>query len=286
MGYIDLHTHSNCSDGSMTPSELVAHAASRGLKAIALSDHDTVAGIDEALEAGKKYGIEVVPAIEFSVQSATETHILGYYIDHKSPVLKEALEQINSVRYQRTLNTCNKLRELGFDVTIEEALAIAPSGLIGRAHFARILAEKGYTSSVKEGFDKYLANGRPAYDSTQYLTAEMAVELIDKLGGVSFVAHPHLIRLDDATLRSFLVELKAKGLCGIEGYYNEYTPEMQDYFQSLAKELGLEISGGTDYHAKMKPHIEIGIGQSDMAIPYSALENIKRVVNQKFGKNL
>ncbi|MBE6692158.1 MAG: PHP domain-containing protein [Ruminococcaceae bacterium] len=281
MKLIDLHTHSNCSDGSMTPSELVAHAAERGLTAIALSDHDTIAGIDEAMEAGKRFGVEVVPAIEFSVQSETETHILGFYIDHKSQLIKDALEQINSVRYQRTVNTCNKLRELGFDVTMEEALAIAPSGIIGRAHFARILAEKGYTQSVKEGFDKYLANGRPAYDGTQYLTAADAVKLINDLGGVSFVAHPHLIRLDDTKLRDFLLQLKGCGLCGIEGYYNEYTPEMQDYFQNLAVDLGLEICGGTDYHAKMKPHIEIGIGQGNMQIPYSVLENIKRIVAEK-----
>ncbi len=281
MKLIDLHTHSNCSDGSMTPTELVAHAAERGLAAIALSDHDTIAGIDEAIEAGKRFGVEIVPAIEFSVQSETETHILGFYIDHKSQLIKDALEKINSVRYQRTVNTCNKLRELGFDVTMEEAMAIAPSGIIGRAHFARILVEKGYTQSVKEGFDKYLANGRPAYDGTQYLTAPDAVKLINDLGGVSFVAHPHLIRLDDAELRDFLVQLKSCGLCGIEGYYNEYTPEMQDYFQKLAVDLGLEICGGTDYHAKMKPHIEIGIGQGDMQIPYSVLENIKRIVAEK-----
>ena len=276
-GYIDLHTHSNCSDGSMTPTELVAHAASRGLKAIALSDHDTVAGIDEAIKAGEEYGVEIVPAIEFSVQSDTETHILGFFIDHKHPKLFEALENINKVRWERTVNTCNNLRNLGFDVTIEEALELAPSGLIGRAHFAKILANKGYTSSVKEGFDKYLANGKPAYDGTQYLTAADAVKLIREIGGLSFVAHPHLIRLDDAKIREFLTELKNEGLCGIEGYYNEYSEEMQVYFQSVAKELGLEICGGTDYHAKMKPHIEIGIGQGNMEIPYAVLERIKQI---------
>lgn len=281
MSFIDLHTHSNCSDGSMTPTELVAHAAERGLKAIALSDHDTVAGIDEALEAGKRYGVEIVPAIEFSVQSDTETHILGFYIDHKCERLREALENINKVRRQRTVNTCENLQKLGFEVSMEEALRIAPSGLIGRAHFARILMEKGYTKSVKEGFEKYLANGRPAYDGTQYLTAEMAVKLIEDIGGVSFVAHPHLIRLGDEKLRAFLVKLKGYGLCGIEGYYNEYTPEMQEYFHNLARELGLEISGGTDYHAKMKPHIEIGIGQDNMQIPYSVLENIKNIISEK-----
>ncbi len=279
--YIDLHTHSNCSDGSMTPSELVKHAAEKGIKAIALSDHDTVAGIDEAVKAGQQYGVEVVPAIEFSVQSDTETHILGFYIDHKSPLLSKTLEKINEVRWQRTVNTCEKLRGLGFDVTLDEALEIAPSGLIGRAHFARLLVEKGYTASVKEGFDKYLANGRPAYDGTQYLTAVDAVKLIDDLGGVSFVAHPHLIRLEDRALRKLLIELKAVGLCGIEGYYNEYTPEMQDYFQNLALELGMEICGGTDFHAKMKPHIEIGIGQGNMHVPYSVLANIKSIISNK-----
>lgn len=281
MKTIDLHTHSNCSDGSMTPRELVKHAASRGVSAIALSDHDTVAGIDEAIEAGKEYGVEIVPAIEFSVQSATETHILGFYIDHKSDILSEALKKINAVRWQRTVNTCENLQKLGFDVTMDEALAIAPSGLIGRAHFARILMEKGYVASVKEGFEKYLANGRPAYDGTQALTAKEAVELINSIGGVAFVAHPHLIRLDDKELRSFLLSLKEAGLTGIEGYYNEYTPEMQDYFQGLAKELGLEICGGTDFHARMKPHIEIGIGQGNMQIPYEVLENIKNIVSAK-----
>ncbi len=280
MKYIDLHTHSNCSDGSMTPRELVYHAASKGISAIALSDHDTVSGIDEAMIAGKECGVEVVPAIEFSVQSETETHILGFYIDHKSPILAEALENINSVRRERTENTCKKLRELGFDVTVEEALEIAPAGIVGRAHFARLLVDKGYTQSVKEGFDKYLANGRPAYDGTQYLSAEDAVKLINELGGLSFVAHPHLIRLNDSQLRDFLKKLKNFGLCGIEGYYNEYTPEMQDYFQNLAKELELEICGGTDFHAKMKPHIEIGIGQGNMAIPYSVLENIKKILSK------
>lgn len=285
MELIDLHTHSNKSDGSMTPTELVAHAAARGLKAIALSDHDTTEGIDEALEAGKKYGVEVVPAIEFSVASDTETHILGFYIDYKSDLMKNVLESIFRVRRERIENTCKKLRALGFDVTMEEALKIAPTGIIGRAHFARIMMDKGYISSVREGFDKYLANGRPAYDGTQYLTAKQAVELINDLGGVSFVAHPHLIRLSDPDLRAFLKELKAYGLSGIEGYYNEYTPEMQTYFQSLARELGLAVSGGSDFHAKMKPHIEIGIGQGNMEIPYSVLENIKKLVAEKRRKD-
>ena len=272
---IDLHTHSTCSDGSMSPRELVRHAANKGLAAIALSDHDSVSGVKDAMDEGKKVGVEVVPAIELSVQSETETHILGYYIDIDHPLLKEALDSVMDARNRRTLNTCQKLNDLGFNVTMEEAYSIAPSGLIGRAHFARIMMEKGYISSVKEGFDKWLGVGKPAYDGSQALTARQAVELIKNIGGYSYVAHPHLIRISDDELRAFLTDLKKYGLCGIEGYYNEYTPEMQEKFQSMAKELGLKISGGTDFHAKMKPHIEIGIGQGNMKIPYSVLENIR-----------
>ena len=279
---IDLHTHSTCSDGSMTPTELVDHAAECGLAAIALSDHDSVAGVKEAMAEGLRVGVEVVPAIEFSVQSDTETHILGYYIDIDHPLLRRTLDSVTYTRNVRIENTCRKLNELGFEVTMDEARAIAPSGIIGRAHFARIMVDKGYISSVKEGFDKWLGVGKPAFDGTQALTAHEAVKLIKDIGGYSFVAHPHLIRLSDEKLREFLTDLKLNGLDGIEGYYNEYTPEMQDYFQNLAKELGLKISGGTDYHAKMKPHIEIGIGQGGMKIPYSVLEQIRGdVKNEK-----
>ena len=135
--------------------------------------------------------------------------------------------------------------------------------------------DKGLVPSVKEAFDKYLANGRPAYCGHQAITAEEAIDLIHKAGGIAFVAHLHLIRLSDEELRAFLTRLKAAGLDGIEGYYTEYTPEMQEKFQALARELDLQISGGTDFHAAMKPHIAIGRGTGELRIPYSVLENLK-----------
>lgn len=273
--FIDLHTHSIKSDGSMTPAEVVREAKRAGLTAIALSDHDTVEGVREAMEEGKRIGVEVVPAIEFSVQSDTETHILAYYLDIDNPKLTKILEECKEVREQRNAESCRKLNELGFDVTMEEARAIAPNGIIGRAHFARLLMDKGYTKSVKEGFKLYLENGKYAYSGIQRLEAEETVKLIKECGGLSFVAHLHLIKLDDDTLRSFLTRLKGVGLNGVEGYYTEYTPEMQEKYQNMAKELGLMISGGTDFHAQMKPHISIGTGLGNMKIPYSVLENIK-----------
>lgn len=273
--YIDLHTHSLKSDGSMTPTEVVAEAKKAGLAAIALSDHDTIDGVREAIDAGKKLGVEVIPAIEMSVQSKTETHILGYFIDIENPDLLRMLKEVVDLRIERNHVTCQRLNELGFDITLEEVRALAPNNFVGRAHFARVMMDKGYISSVKEGFDKYMSVGKYAYCEKQRLTAREAIELISKCGGISFLAHPHLTKLPDDELKAFLAELKSYGLCGLEGYYTDYTPEMQEKYQSMAKEMGLMISGGTDFHAAMKPHISIGTGLGNMKIPYSVIENMK-----------
>lgn len=275
--YIDLHTHSLKSDGSMTPAEVVREAKKAGLAAIALTDHDTVDGISEAVSEGEKIGVEVIPAIEFSVLSETETHILGYYIDPENPELKKTLGEVVELRLERNCVTCRRLNELGFDITLDEVKAIAPNNFIGRAHFARVLLDKGYIKSVKEGFDKYMSVGKYAYCEKQRLSARDAIELIKKCGGLSFLAHPHLTKLPDDELMKFLIELKGCGLCGLEGYYTDYTPEMQEKYQGMARRLGLAISGGTDFHAAMKPHISIGTGLGNMKIPYSVLEEIKKL---------
>lgn len=279
--YIDLHTHSVMSDGSMTPTEVVRHAKKNGLTAIALTDHDSIDGVREAMEEGERIGIEVIPAIEFSVRAKTETHILGYFIDIENRELLDTLEDIRRVRKQRTVETCQKLNELGFDVTVEEALAMAPAGIVGRAHFAKLLVDKGYTSSVKEGFELYLNNGKPAYSSKQLLLRVDAVKLIKKAGGLSFVAHLHLCRFNDNDLIEFLSKLRWNGLDGIEGYYTDYTPELQEKYFGIAKLLSLAISGGTDFHADMKPHIHIGTGLGNMKIPYSVLEDMKALLKSK-----
>lgn len=273
---IDLHTHSTSSDGSMTPAELVKHAAQNGLAAIALTDHDTVSGVEEAVRAGERYGVEVVPAIEFSVKSETETHILGFFIDIHNPVLQGILSEIIEKRIERNVMTARLLQNLGFDVTLEEAKSLAPGGIVGRAHFARVMLNKGYVSSVKEAFEKYLSSGKPAYFGNQKLEAKTAIEAIHSAGGVAFLAHPHLIKISDERLENFLDELYSYGLDGLEGYYTDYDGEMQAKFQAMAKRHGLKISGGTDFHAAMKPHIAIGRGLGNMAIPYSVLEEIKQ----------
>ena len=279
-GCVDLHTHSNCSDGSMSPSELVLHAAKNGLAAIALTDHDTVSGIKEAVAKGEECGTEVVPAIEFSARSETLTHILGFYIDVDNEKITAILDEIVARRRERNVMTAKLLQELGFDVSLEEAAAIAPGGIIGRAHFAKLLMDKGYTSSVKESFEKYLAVGKPAYFTNQKLEAKRIIETIHDAGGVAFLAHPHQMKMGDR-LESYVKELVSYGLDGMEGYYSEYDEKMQAEYQAMASRYGLALSGGTDFHGDMKPHISIGTGLGNMAVPYSVLENIKRMVGRQ-----
>ncbi|MBQ4542879.1 MAG: PHP domain-containing protein [Clostridia bacterium] len=276
MGLIDLHTHSLCSDGAQPPADVVRTAKAAGLSAIALSDHDCVDGVPEAMEEGKKLGIEVVPAVELSAQSDTELHILGYFIDIHNKKLKDAMEYALQVRVERQFESCRKLQEQGFDITIDEVKAEAHGNpVICRAHIAQIMVRKGYAQSVKDAFSKYLSVGCYAYSNREALTGPEAVSLIREAGGIAVAAHLHLIKLPDEQLREYLKTLIPYGLNGVEGYYTDYTPDMEVRYRSMAKELGLVISGGTDYHGANKPHIAIGKGRGELEIPYSVLEGIK-----------
>lgn len=277
---IDLHTHTCCSDGSMTPTELVKHACEKGLSAIAVTDHDTISGIEEAIEAGKKYNIEVVPGVEFSSQSRSQVHVLGYYIDIKSPSLLKVFAEQQEERIISNRKYLKVLMEHGFPITDEDVKKVAPHGGVGRAHYAKIMMEHGWVSSVKEAFDLYLGVGMPCYIEREVITPERAIEIIHNAGGLAFFAHPHQTKLPWNELHDFICHLKNHGLDGIEGYYSEYTPEMHTRFMSTAKELDLLISGGSDFHAEMKPHIQIGVGMGNLSIPYSVLENIKASLNQ------
>ena len=278
---IDLHCHSNKSDGSMTPAELVEHAKKSSLTAIALSDHDTTSGLDEAISAANNLSIELIPAIELSVSSITETHILGYFIDYKSDIMRSELAKSLEFRRKRNEETAEMLASLGMDISCDEVYSSFESDIIGRAHFAYLMVKKGYVSSVKEGFDRYLSNNRPAYSSLQYFSPEGAIDLIHRSGGIAFAAHLHQMRLDDDKLFSYLSYLKEAGLDGIEGYYTEYTPEMGIKFRAMANKLDFVLSGGTDFHAKMKPQISIGRGYGDLEIDYSILDAMKEYHRQR-----
>lgn len=273
MEYIDLHTHSHHSDGSMTPDGLVKLAKDSGLKAIALTDHDTFDGVAEAVEAGKQYDVEVIPGIEFSVVSTGETHILGYGIDITEKEINTAVEKAKELRLINNQRTAKALQKLGFNITVADARNISPIGNLGRAHFAKVMELKGYVSSVKEAFDLYLQKGKPAYNSLRLLEAEEAIRLIHGAGGKAFLAHLHLTK-KGGKLEEYVKELKGYGLDGIEGYYTEYDEAMEAEYRALAKKYGLSLSGGTDFHGSNKPHIKLGVGYGNLKIPYSLLDNI------------
>ena len=284
MKRIDLHTHSLCSDGAQTPADVVRTAKEAGLSAIALSDHDCISGVQEAIDTGNALGVEVIPAVELSAQSDTELHILGYFVDIHNKKLQDTMAYALQVRDERQEETCRKLNEQGFAITMEEAREEAHGNpVLCRAHFAQIMVRKGYAESVKDAFARYLSVGCYAYSNRQALTGPEAVSLIREAGGIAVAAHLHLIKKPDEELRQYLKALIPYGLDGVEGYYTDYTPDMEQRYQAMAKELGLVISGGTDYHGANKPHIAIGKGRGNLEIPYCVLEGLRKRHQEIFG---
>ena len=276
MKKIDLHTHTNCSDGSMTPTELMRHAKEVGLAAIALTDHDTLAGLEEAEGEAARLGVEFVPGVEFSTEANSQVHILGYYIDRDNKELLAVFRELREERKRTHALYLEKLAEYGFPLDNEELKKAVPSGNLGRAHYARMMVEKGYVGSVKEAFDNYLRVGGPCYIRRDVPHPREAIRLIHNAGGAAFFAHPHQTKLSDEGIFALMKELADAGLDGVEGYYSEYDEQMGEKFRKMASDLGLLLSGGSDYHAKMKPHIELGSGiNGNLTVPYELLEGIK-----------
>ena len=282
---IDLHAHSNCSDGSLSPSEFVVHAKECGLAAVALTDHDGIDGIDEALAKAEEVGIELIPGIEFSVVADTEIHMVGLFIDHKNETLVNLVNRIKEQRTERMKDICARLQALGFDVTFEDAKRLtAKDDYVGRPHIAAVLLEKGYTSYYKEAFEKYIGHGKPAYSPRTAPTAAEAIGAINAAGGLAFWAHLNQTGYPDEVIREKLKEFKSYGLYGIEGYYSEYTPDMIRRYRALATEAHLAFSGGSDFHGDAKKGLEMGTGYGELCIPCHVLANLKAAKKQKSGE--
>ncbi|MCR4990917.1 MAG: Cof-type HAD-IIB family hydrolase [Lachnospiraceae bacterium] len=285
MKTVDLHTHSTASDGTLSPSELVEYAASKGLLAIALTDHDTVSGLDEALKKAEELranGIdfELIPGIELSsAYEGKEIHIVGLYIDHNSDYLKSRLAHFVINRQKRNEQLCKLLVQKGMPVTLEELNEEFGNSVITRAHYAKLLMKKGYVSSVKEGFDRYLGDDKPCFVKRRKITPMRAVEIIRKSGGFPVFAHPVLAGMSKSRLDELTARLKASGLCGIEAIYGTYDPSDERDIRALAQKYDLAISGGSDFHGQNKAHIEIGIGTGKMFMPSEHLDNIKSIYN-------
>lgn len=278
---IDLHAHTTASDGSLTPAELVRHAKAAGLAAVAITDHDTVSGVADALCKGRECGITVLPGVEISVNFKPEMHILGYFHEHQYTAVSQSLEELRENREIRNPKIVKKLSELGFDISLEEAAAEAGGNIIGRPHIAKAMVKKGYVTSTEEAFEKYLASGRPAYVKKDKLTPEQGIELINSAGGIAVLAHPLFLGMEYSALDRLAGELKELGLGGIEAYYVEHTRRDTGVLLRLALRHGLLVTGGSDFHGSFKPGIELGTGRGSLAVPYELLEKLTAAIKKK-----
>jgi predicted metal-dependent phosphoesterase TrpH len=262
----DFHTHSSASDGADAPAELVARARQRGLAVLALTDHDTTFGLPEALAAGRTQQLRVVPGIELSTAVPRgELHILGYGIDPDHAELQQTLAELRSASARRLLDMLDRLRALGMDVPDSAIARDDDARSVGRPHVARAMVARGYASSIRDAFNRFLGDGRPAYVPKDKLAPRAAIRLIRRAGGLAFMAHPGT--LPDFEAR--LPELMDAGLVGMEAYYGEYDDALRAHLVSVATRLGLLISGGSDYHGE---HFKSGRELGAVTIPVPIIE--------------
>lgn len=275
-GYIDLHCHSTKSDGTFTPTQLVQYAIKKGLSAIALTDHDNVSGIPEAVEAAKGTDLEVVPGIEFSTEyCGSDVHIVGLYFDWQDPDFQSQCEEFVNERVRRNKKMARLLCEAGFDMPYEKIEAAYPGSVLTRAHFASYMMEKGYVKDRNEAFSKYIGEDCPYFVPRDKISPEKAISFTLKFHGFAILAHPFQYNLGDEGLETLIKRLKAAGLGGIEAYYNNHTPAQTEEIKALAEKYDLLLSGGSDFHGENKPGLDLGTGYGGLQVPAELLTAIK-----------
>ncbi|MFC1901133.1 PHP domain-containing protein [Chloroflexota bacterium] len=276
MSEVDLHIHSSESDGKYSPADIVCKAAGAGLKVIALADHDTISGIPSALEAAAEFpGLKFIPGVEISTDVPTgEVHMLGYFLDYTHKELLEKLENMRNSRQGRAQEMVKKLADLGMPVEWERVLELAGTGSVGRPHIAQAMLEKGYISTLKEAFNKYMAWGGPAYVKREKLAPSEAMGLILRANGLPVLAHPLTVNDHE----SLIAELTADGLAGIEAYYGEYADEEIKRLVNLADKHGLIVTGGSDYHG-LDDNAEVMLGGAP--VPMEAAEKLISLAEER-----
>ena len=276
MKTIDLHTHTTASDGTYSPTQLVGLAAKNGLAAIAITDHDTTAGIGEALAAGKKKDIRIIPGIEISSQyDELEIHLVGLFIHPEDDNLLSWLSELRIHRDKRNEEMLDKLNSLGLQLDMKGLTEISRGGTVTRAHFAALMLKKGYVGSTNEAFDRYIGAGCKAYVPRKLPSCQQSIEMINSCGGIAVMAHPLLYKISRAFLKIMATELKKDGLCGIEAYYTTHSAADTRYITELADDLGLLLSGGSDFHGDNKKGLELGTGYGKLAVPYEILDKLE-----------
>lgn len=268
MDKIDMHVHTTASDGTRTPLECVSLAAMAGLKAIAITDHDTMAGIREAGEAGELLGVSIIPGIEISSDyQGRDVHVLGYFLREDAPELMEYQNWVQQVRRGRNEKIVEKLQRKGIDISMEELEEQYPGAVLGRPQIARRLMELGVTNTVEEGFRRYLSKGRSCYVERERIPFQDAARLIKKCGGVAVLAHPLQYGFDRGALDTLAKTAQQAGFSGIEIYYTGYTQKDVEKLFDLAEKYALLPTGGSDFHGDNKPGVSIGTGDGKLVVP-------------------
>ena len=268
-GRADLHTHTTYSDGALSPYDLIKKAKSVGLTTISITDHDTINGLDEAIEIGKEFDVEVIPGVELSANlKEMEVHILGYFFDYRSRTLLDTLSIFREERLKRAERIVHKLNGMNIPLRMESVLANSSGGSVGRPHIATALVNEGHAESYKQAFSKYIGDGRPAFEKKAEFSPAETVRLIAEAGGLSFLAHPGRW-MEDA----LLLQLIKTGLDGIEVIHPSHSPERVDYYRGIVNEYCLLECGGSDFHGGMKGDDHL-FGQ--VGIPLSTVDVMRR----------
>nr|WP_317359220.1 PHP domain-containing protein [uncultured Tyzzerella sp.] len=275
---IDLHTHSTYSDGTYSPQELITLAYEKGLKAIAITDHDTIDGINYAKDRAKELNIELINGIEFSADyKGIEIHILGYFLDITNKNLLALLKELEKTREKRNLELIEKLNNIGVNISLDYVKSLSSYGLITKAHFATALLKKGYVKNRNEAFSLYLGKGKPAYVQRVLISYKEAINFILDAKGIPVLAHPIIYKMSEKDLDIAIKDLKNNGLCGIECYYPSNTLNQTNFLICLAKKYNLKITGGSDFHGENRPNVSLGNIFLEKQIDYKILEDLKTI---------
>ena len=277
---VDLHLHSTASDGSVPPGELVGLAAGQRLRAIALTDHDTLDGISEAREAAEQHDIELIPGTELSLEYDGGMHLLVLWLEPEPGPLQDRLEWLRQGRDERNLAILEALARHGIEVSAEEiAEQAGGGGSVGRPHIAAVMVRKSYVTSIAAAFDLWLARGRPAYVARPRLSPAEGISLARASGAVPVLAHPHTLGITTARdMAALLHELIDAGLAGLEALYAGYHRHEREGYADLARRFGLVATGGSDFHGDYKPGLDVGIGYGDLYVPDDVVDQLRERV--------
>ncbi|HIJ54696.1 MAG TPA: PHP domain-containing protein [Deltaproteobacteria bacterium] len=280
---IDLHIHSNASDGSLSPSDILSRVQALNLRAISITDHDTLEGSRAAASAPIPQSIKFLTGVEISAAPPTSTaltgsfHILGYGICLDDPALNKALVKLQAARRDRNPQIIRRLNEIGCRISLEELQEEFGKSQLGRPHIAQIMVRNGFVKTINEAFDEFIGKGGPAYIDKYRLKCSEAIQIIRNAGGIAILAHPYLLKTTDKkTLENIIITLKNMGMEGIEVYYPEHTPEDTVTYIELARQHHLLMTGGTDFHGAINPDIEMGVGRGGFHVPYKLYESVVR----------